>query len=339
MVGGVGNGSLLFGAGGGSGTRAARFGVAVAWCRGQDWLVPYSRGAGRWGWLIAPEMVLAPPRLVHPRRGGGPAPRATRRAGPPPLAVEPQLLGVLAEGGDQLILVHRGPAFELQLPRALPELLEGALLIGASVRRALLLGRVVLGRSRLAVVAEGGDQLVLAHRRAALDLQLTRPLPELVNAALLVDAAVELAVLLGRLRLWGLRLLRVPLLPLTLGGFDEVLGSADALADGGLDGCHRGIDGFQGGVDLAGGDARPGQRELVLGGEGVLGEVEGAVHGAGEVEVEDGQPEGVGQLLGDGGPGADGVEHGGFALAGGAQEVALGVGLCPSFGRHVVPLK
>jgi hypothetical protein len=41
-----------------------------------------------------------------------PDPRATRRAGPPPLAVEPQLLGVLAEGGDQLVLAHRRAAFE-----------------------------------------------------------------------------------------------------------------------------------------------------------------------------------------------------------------------------------
>src|SRR5918993_3543130 len=262
MVGGVGNGSLLFGAGGGSGTRAARFGVAVAWCRGHDWLVPYSRGAGRWGWLIAPEMVLAPLRLGHPRTRRWPDPRATRRAGPPPLAVEPQLLGVLAEGGDQLVLVHRGAAFELQLPGALPELLEGAFLIGASVRRALLLGRVVLGRSCLAVVAEGGDQLVLAHRRAAFELQFTRPLPELVNAALLVGAAVELAVLLGRLRLWGLRLLRVPLLPLSLGGFDEVLGSAGGPAGGGAGGCPPGIDGLPGGVDPGGGGARPGAGEV-----------------------------------------------------------------------------
>jgi hypothetical protein len=54
------------------------------------------------------------------------------------------------------------------------------------------------------------------------------------------------------------------------------------------------------GVDLAGGDAGQDQRELVLGGEGLLGDVEHTVHGAGDVEVGDGESEGAGALLGDG---------------------------------------
>jgi hypothetical protein len=187
----------------------------------------------------------------------------------------------------------------------------------------------------LAVVAEGGDQLVLVHRRAALDLQLTGSLSELVSAALLVGAPVELAVLPGRLSLrgvpcWGLRLLPVTLLPLS---------SAQALIDGALDGCHSSADGLHGSVDLTGGDTGGGQRELALDGEGLLGDVEHAVHGGGEVDVGDGQPEGAGQLLGDDGPGADGVDHGGLALADGAQEIVLAVSVCAGLGRHVVPLK
>src|SRR5215213_6590384 len=140
------------------------------------------------GQLCASSGSRARSRLGHPRAWRRPDPRATRRAGPPPLAVERQLLGVLAEGGDQLVLVHRRAAFELQLSGPLAELLEGALLIGAPVRRALLVGRVVLGRSLLAVVAERGDQLVLGHRGAAFELQLTRPLAELLDTALLIGA-------------------------------------------------------------------------------------------------------------------------------------------------------
>jgi hypothetical protein len=68
----------------------------------------------------------------------------------------------------------------------------------------------------------------------------------------------------------------------------------------GLDSCHRGVDGLHRGVDLAGGDAGQDQRELVLGGEGLLGDVEHTVHGAGDVEVGDGESEGAGELLGDG---------------------------------------
>src|SRR5215212_4071280 len=82
--------------------------------------------------------------LGHPRTWRRPDPRATRRAGPPPLAVERQLLGVLAEGGDQLVLAHGRAAFDLQLTGPLPELLEGALLVGTPVEVAVLLGRLRL---------------------------------------------------------------------------------------------------------------------------------------------------------------------------------------------------
>src|SRR5215211_3147628 len=89
----------------------------------------------------------------------------------PRLAVGPELLRVLAQGGDQLVLAHRRAALDLQVPSALAQLLDAALLIGAPVRCALLLGRLTLGRSALgraslAMVAEGDDQLVLAHRGA-----------------------------------------------------------------------------------------------------------------------------------------------------------------------------
>src|SRR5215208_4489185 len=227
---------------------------------------------------MAPAVVLAPLEAWSSRIWRWPDPRATRRAGPPPLAVAPQLLGVLAEGGDQLILVHR---------------------------------------------------------RAALELQLSGPLAELLDAALLIGTPVELADLLGGLSLRGLRLLRIRLLLLSLDGFNEVLDSADALADGGLDRCHSGVDGLYGRVDLTGGDTGDGQRELALDGEGLLGDVEHAVHGAGEVDLGDRHPEGASQLLGDGRPGADGVDHGGLALADGAQQVALRVGVGGSFSRHV----
>ena len=45
--------------------------------------------------------------LGHPRTWRRPDPRATRRAGPPWPAVEPELPRLLAEGGDQLVLAHR----------------------------------------------------------------------------------------------------------------------------------------------------------------------------------------------------------------------------------------
>src|SRR5215217_950035 len=191
------------------------------------------------------------------RRGGGPT-RATCRAGPPWPAVEPELLRLPAEGGDQLVLGHRRAALDLQLPSPIPELLDAPLLVDAPVRCGLLLGRVVLGRSLLAVVAEGGDQLVLGHRRATFDLQLAGPLPELLDGALLIGPPVELPVLLGRLSLRGLRLLRVPLLQVGLGGLDEVLDSADALADNGVDGRHGGVGGLPGRVDLTGCDTSQG---------------------------------------------------------------------------------
>src|SRR5688572_23736235 len=120
---------------------------------------------------------------------------------------------MLAQGGDQLVLAHRRAAFELQLPSPLAELLNAALLVGTPVRRAILLGRLTLGRSWPAVVAQGGDQFLFVHRRAAFELQLTRALPELLEAALLIGPPVGPAVLPGRLSRrrvarGGLRLLR-----------------------------------------------------------------------------------------------------------------------------------
>src|SRR5829696_8543445 len=53
----------------------------------------------------------------------------------------------------------------------------------------------------LGVLAQSGDQLVLAHGRAALDLQLTGPVTQLLDTALLERAPVDLAVLLSRLGL------------------------------------------------------------------------------------------------------------------------------------------
>jgi hypothetical protein len=47
-------------------------------------------------------------------------------------------------------------------------------------------------------------------------------------------------------------------------------------------------------VDLAGGDTGVGARQLVVGGEGLLGDVEGAVNDASDVDLEDGEPEGPG---------------------------------------------
>ena len=46
-----------------------------------------------------------------------------------------------------------------------------------------------------------------------------------------------------------------------------------------------GFDGLDDGVDLAVDSTDEGERELALGGEGLLGEVEGAVHGAGDVDA------------------------------------------------------
>jgi hypothetical protein len=62
----------------------------------------------------------------------------------------------------------------------------------------------------LGVLAQGGDELVLAHRGATLDLQLTGPVAQLVDTALLEAAPVRLGVLLAvlpaRLGLGGLDL-------------------------------------------------------------------------------------------------------------------------------------
>src|SRR5215217_9754130 len=62
------------------------------------------------------------------------------------------------------------------------------------------------GPALLRLPAEGGDQLILGHGRAALDLQLPSPLAQLLDAALLIGASVGPAVLPGRL---GLRCGRV----------------------------------------------------------------------------------------------------------------------------------
>src|SRR5829696_1337329 len=282
---------------------------------------------------MAPAVVLAPAQgLVIPGHGGGPTRVRHAEPGHRRWRSSRSYLECWRRAAisSSLFIAERPWSCS-----SLPELLEGPLLIGAPVRRGLLRGRVVLGRSLLAVVAEGGDQFLFVHRRAALELQLSGPLAELLDAALLIGTPVELADLLGGLSLRGLRLLRIRLLLLSLDGFDEVLDSADTLADGGLDRCHSGVDGLYGRVDLAGGDTGDGQRELALDGEGLLGDVEHAVHGADEVDLGDGHPEGAGQLLGDGRPGADGVDHGGLALADGAQQVALRVGVGAGFGRHV----
>src|SRR5215216_4307004 len=129
--------------------------------------------------------ILVDWRLGQPGGGSGPTQPVRRGAGPPRPAVEPELPCLLAEGGDQLVLGHRGAALDVQLPSPLPQLLDAALLVGAPVR-----GTVLLGRPCLAVVAQGGDQLVLGHRGAALDIQLTCPLAELLDTALLIGASV-----------------------------------------------------------------------------------------------------------------------------------------------------
>jgi hypothetical protein len=86
------------------------------------------------GVLVGREAEAARPRARW--RGAGPRP-----------AVEPELPCLLAEGGDQLVLAHRRAALDVQLPSPLTQLLDAALLIGAPVRRAVLRGRLALGRS------------------------------------------------------------------------------------------------------------------------------------------------------------------------------------------------
>jgi hypothetical protein len=62
--------------------------------------------------------------------------------------------------------------------------------------------RSVIGGPELPrVLAQGRDQLVLAHRRAAFDLQLPSPLAKVLDAALLVGPPIRGAVLLGLLAL------------------------------------------------------------------------------------------------------------------------------------------
>jgi hypothetical protein len=60
------------------------------------------------------------------------------------------------------------------------------------------------------------------------------------------------------------------------------------------DGCRSGVDALHRNVDVAGGDTGEGARQLVVGGEGLLGDVEGAVNDASDVDLEDGEPEGPG---------------------------------------------
>jgi hypothetical protein len=52
-------------------------------------------------------------------------------------------------------------------------------------------------------------------------------------------------------------------------------------------------------VDVAGHDTGEGARQLVMGGKGLLGDVEGAVNDASDVDLGDGEPGGPGQLLGE----------------------------------------
>src|SRR5215207_11231740 len=84
--------------------------------------------------------------LHEPGRASGPT--RVRRVEPGRLGRRfgPELLRLPAEGGDQLILGHGRATLDLQLPGPLAELLDAALLVGAPVRRAVLRGRLALGR-------------------------------------------------------------------------------------------------------------------------------------------------------------------------------------------------
>ena len=95
-----------------------------------------------------------------------------------------------------------------------------------------------------------------------------------------------------------------------------------------------GFDGLHDGVDLAVDSTDEGERELALGGEGLLGEVEGAVDGAGDVDAGHRQGKASGQLLGDVGPAADHVEERRLALAHGAQDGVLRVVVPQGRCRH-----
>ena len=86
-----------------------------------------------------------------------------------------------------------------------------------------------------------------------------------------------------------------------------------------------GVDSLHDGVDVAVDSTDEGERELALGGEGLLGEVEGAVDGASDVDAGHRQGKSSGQLLGDVGPAADHVEERRLALAYGAQHGVLRV--------------
>ena len=95
-----------------------------------------------------------------------------------------------------------------------------------------------------------------------------------------------------------------------------------------------GFDGLHDGVDLAVDSTDEGERELALGGEGLLGEVEGAVDGASEVDAGHRQGNASGQLLGDVGPAADHVDERRLALADGAQDGVLRVVAPQGVRRH-----
>ena len=84
-----------------------------------------------------------------------------------------------------------------------------------------------------------------------------------------------------------------------------------------------GFGGLHDGVDLAVNSTDECERDLALGGEGLGGEVEGAVDGAGDVDAGHRQRKASGQLLGDVGPAADYVEERRLALAHGAQDGVL----------------
>ena len=196
-----------------------------------------------------------------------------------------------------------------------------------------------LAWSRANWIAKGGDQLVLAHGRTAFDVQLTRPVPQLIDAARFEAAPIRLgallAVLLARLGPLGLGLAGGRLLgPLTAALRSLVLGFAQEAFDIMQAFAGAGFDCLDGGVDLSVNDADQRERELALSGERPLGEVEPTVHGGGEVDAGYRQGKASGQLLGDVGPAADHVNERRLALADGAQEGGLRVVIPLGLRRH-----
>jgi hypothetical protein len=74
---------------------------------GQDWLVHESHSVAQ-GAAARVQVVLGPlSGLGYPDGERGPARRVMHSAGPPRPGIEPELLRVLAQGGDQVVLAHR----------------------------------------------------------------------------------------------------------------------------------------------------------------------------------------------------------------------------------------